>query len=129
MVLETKVINTNLYYSLDQQTTIDFYSCFGWQTIGVTDTRVTMNRDNNINHYLELVALEKDFTRHLNLMNAAFLKSKFVFKIFLILFLLLIFPGILYIINIKKWEKVFFKEKELMVNTTEKTRVLFYTDN
>ncbi|WP_406618109.1 hypothetical protein ACJA27_00865 [Mycoplasmopsis lipophila] len=129
MALETKVIDTKSYFSFQQQDLIDLFSSFGWQTIGVTDTRVTMNRDNNIANYMELVTLEREFNIHLLKVKEAYLKKQFVFKTFLILFLLLIFPGILYIVSRKKWSKIYFSELRTMRKTAEKAKNIFYSTN
>ena len=74
MALETKVLNTA--YFTNQQELVDMYSCFGWQTISLTDNRVTMNREVNINNYVELTRLEKDFESHKCAAERAYVKRE-----------------------------------------------------
>lgn len=128
MALDTKVFNTR-YSFVSEQEIVDNYSCFGWQTISVTNDRVTMNRDTNINHYEELVELEKKYLASLGRASIACSKSIINTKTAIILFLLLIWPMVLYILNKKKWNKIFISTVKEARNIASKAKEIFYSTN
>ncbi|ADV34279.1 hypothetical protein [Mycoplasmopsis fermentans] len=129
MAIETKVINTSMYGVFTQQEIIDHYTCFGWQTISVTDTRVTMNRNNNLNNYMELVTLGKEYEDRSNRANLAWKASIINVKLLIILLLLFIVGGVFYILNKMKWRKIYRRESNAMLDAVEKARTLYYAYN
>lgn len=128
MALETKVFNTS-YRWLSQQDIIEHYSSFGWQTIGVTNDRITMNREVNIKHYQELVALENDYVKYFNEVNYALAKSIMDTKLAIFLFFLFIVPMVLYILNKKNWKKKADIAFDKMTDAVTKGKTLFYSSN
>lgn len=127
MALETKVLNTA--YFTNQQELVDMYSCFGWQTISLTDNRVTMNREVNINNYVELTRLEKEFESHKCAAERAYVKSQIDIKLTIFLILIFIFPGVIYLVVKSKWKKRLLEENKLMHEISDKARALFYGTN
>ncbi|WP_406615119.1 hypothetical protein ACJA25_02710 [Mycoplasmopsis hyopharyngis] len=128
MALETKVFNTK-YHWLSQQEIIEHYSSFGWQTIGVTNDRITMNREVNIEHYQELVALENDYVKYFRETDFALDKSIMNIKLAIFLFFLFIVPMVLYILNKKKWKKKAGVAFDKMEDAVTKGKALFYSSN
>ncbi len=111
MSRESKIIN--VHSNFDTQTEIKHYESFGWELLAINHTQISMTRETQNPVYPDLVKYEYEYESLCNKINELRKQIKyksFSFKKFMQLFILLIFPSVLYVLDLDKTKK---RNKEL----------------
>ena len=95
MPKESKVFS--VFSNYDPNGIVYHRESFGWELNSVSDNRVAMHRETTIPNYHKLTQYERDYDQNLKLFTEYEAKSIFSFKIFFILLLIFVLPGVLYI--------------------------------
>ena len=105
MSREAKIV----FSSVDNmQQNVNHYECFGWELIQIADQKLVLSRETQDDVYPQLVAYESEYNtcanekRKMNKPTAPNKLAPFNLILCIILFVLLIVPGVLYVLKYNK---------------------------
>ena len=112
MSREAKILETPIW---DTQTTVRYYECFGWELLTLNGKQIALTRETQDSVYPALVEKEeisaKILAQYLALRHPDIpdpqMPEPFSLKTCLVRFLLLIVPGVLYIVKKNKEKKAY----------------------
>lgn len=100
MAIESRIFDSTSFVGDNE--IIQEKEAFGWELLSIASNRFAMSRNTDRKHYDELYKLEKDYNAHMKTAELYYKQSKVNGFLVFILFLLLIFPGIIYLIQKSK---------------------------
>ena len=105
MSRESKILQAGIWGA---EKTVYHYECFGWELIQIADQKLVFSRETQDDVYPQLVAYESEYNtcanekRKMNKPNPPLRPAAFNLILCIILFICLIVPGVLYVLNYKK---------------------------